>query len=181
MIGAVVLDIGNVLMGWDPHGFYDRRIGPERRARLFAEVPLEAMNLRVDLGARFGETVEAEAEAHPEWRDEILLWRDEWLGMTWEMPEFGGAAAGGAGDGDAGLRADQLRGRDAEDRRGGLSVPRRVRRAGGLGRARHLQARRRIYAAVEALGVPPERLLYADDNAANVAAAAARGLADAPL
>ena len=29
-IGAVVFDIGNVLLRWDPEGFYDRVIGPER-------------------------------------------------------------------------------------------------------------------------------------------------------
>jgi 2-haloacid dehalogenase len=39
-IEAVVFDIGNVLVHWDPDGFYDRVIGPERRARLFAEVDL---------------------------------------------------------------------------------------------------------------------------------------------
>ncbi len=50
---AVVYDIGRVLIHWDPRGFYDRVIGPEARARLFAEVDLDGMNIRVDNGSYF--------------------------------------------------------------------------------------------------------------------------------
>ena len=49
---AVVFDIGNVLVGWDPEATFDRAIGPQARARLFAEVDLAAMNLEVDRGRR---------------------------------------------------------------------------------------------------------------------------------
>ena len=52
-IEAVVFDIGRVLIHWDPEGFYDRVIGQDRRRALFAEVDLERMNLRVDLGDPF--------------------------------------------------------------------------------------------------------------------------------
>jgi 2-haloacid dehalogenase len=76
---AVVLDIGNVLVEWDPPRFYDREIGPERRRALFAAVDLDGMNAAVDLGAPFAGTVEACARANPEWRREILMWRDRWI------------------------------------------------------------------------------------------------------
>jgi 2-haloacid dehalogenase len=176
MIDAVVLDIGNVLMGWDPEGFYDNKIGPERRTRLFAEVPLVEMNHRIDLGAPLRKTVEQVAEAHPDWHDEIMLWNDEWLGMTapdhprsvalmrairskgvpvWALTNFG---------------IETLALADAEypflsefDRRivsGELGV---------------CKPSAEIYEAVEAQGVNPGNLLYTDDNAANIEAAAGRG------
>lgn len=79
---AVVFDIGNVLIEWDPERFYDRLIGPQRRRALFAEVDLEGMNRRLDLGAPFRETVESLARQHPEWAAEIMAWHDNWLDMA---------------------------------------------------------------------------------------------------
>jgi 2-haloacid dehalogenase len=176
MIDAIVLDIGNVLIGWDPEAFYDRMIGQERRARLFEEVPLVDMNRRIDLGAPFLKTVTKMAEAHPAWHDEVMLWHDDWLGMTapgdartvalmrairaknipvWALSNFG---------------IETLAIADVEypfltefDRRivsGELGVT---------------KPDPEIYEAVEAQGVIPEHLLYADDNQANVDAASERG------
>jgi 2-haloacid dehalogenase len=176
MIDAVILDIGNVLIRWDPEGFYDRRIGSDRRARLFDEVPLVEMNEGIDLGAPFLKTVTKTAEAHPGWHDEIMLWHDDWLGMTapgdprmvammralrakgvpvWALSNFG---------------IETLALADVEypiltefDRRivsGELGV---------------MKPDPEIYGAVEAQGVDPEHLLYTDDNPANVSAAEVRG------
>lgn len=176
MIDAAVFDIGNVLIGWDPEGFYDRRIGPERRARLFDEVPLVEMNRQIDLGSPFLKTVTKTADAHPSWRDEVMLWHDDWIGMTspgdprvvalmrairvkgipvWALSNFG---------------IETLALADAEypflaefDRRivsGELGV---------------MKPDPEIYEAVEAQGVDPERLLYTDDNEANIDAALERG------
>ncbi|WP_299966412.1 HAD family phosphatase [uncultured Roseobacter sp.] len=79
---AVIFDIGNVLIEWNPERFYDAEIGAARRRRLFADVDLHAMNERIDLGADFRDTIYAEAERHPGWRDEIRLWHDRWIEMT---------------------------------------------------------------------------------------------------
>ena len=176
MIDAVVLDIGNVLIRWDPEGFYDRRIGRERRQRLFAEVPLAEMNREIDRGAPFLETVTGTAEAYPGWHDEIMLWHDEWLGMTapdkprsvelmravrakgvpvWALSNFG---------------IETLKLADAAYPFLGEFDRRMV--SGELGVCKPEPA---IYEAVEAQGVAPERLLFADDSDANVAAAAGRG------
>ncbi len=81
-IKAVVFDIGNVLIGWDPEGFYDGVIGEGQRRKLFAEVDLDGMNERVDLGDDFKEAVYAKADEHPEWQDEIRLWHDRWIEMA---------------------------------------------------------------------------------------------------
>ncbi len=80
-IKAVVFDIGNVLVGWQPARVYDEFIGPERRRALFEAVDLEAMNARVDRGAALGDSVEALCEAHPDWAAEIRIWHDHWDAM----------------------------------------------------------------------------------------------------
>lgn len=77
-IQAVVFDIGNVLLGWQPERVFDRLIGSERRAVLFSEVDLRGMNLRVDRGALLSESVAAMRKAHPDWAEEIQLWHDHW-------------------------------------------------------------------------------------------------------
>ncbi|UWQ21742.1 HAD family phosphatase [Jannaschia sp. W003] len=84
MSGAsiVVFDIGNVLIEWNPEAWFDRRIGPERRRAMFAEVDLHGMNDRVDLGEGFRDIIYATAEAHPAWRDEVRLWHDHWIELA---------------------------------------------------------------------------------------------------
>ena len=79
---AVVFDIGNVLIHWDPIPVYDRLIGAERRQALFDAVDLFEMNARVDLGAPIGDLVQATASAHPDWHDEIMLWQKHWMDMA---------------------------------------------------------------------------------------------------
>ena len=81
-IEAVVFDIGRVLIHWDPEGFYDREIGQDRRRALFAEVDLERMNLRVDLGDPFAGSVYQLADENPLYRDEIRYWHDRWIDMA---------------------------------------------------------------------------------------------------
>ena len=78
-IEAVVFDIGNVLIKWDPERFYDARLGPEARKRLFAEVPLHQMNLGLDRGDPFRASVYDLAEQHPDWAEEVRHWHDSWL------------------------------------------------------------------------------------------------------
>ena len=64
-VEAVIFDIGNVLAGWQPEAFYDREIGEARRRALFAEVDLVGMNLAIDAGALFRETIYDLAERNP--------------------------------------------------------------------------------------------------------------------
>ena len=79
---AVVFDIGNVLIEWQPERFYDSVIGEDRRRAMFAEVDLHGMNDLVDSGQHFTDTVYAAAEANPAWRDEIRMWHDRWIEMA---------------------------------------------------------------------------------------------------
>jgi 2-haloacid dehalogenase len=81
-VSAVIFDIGNVLIEWQPERFFDSIIGPERRAAMFAAVDLHGMNDAVDRGANFHDTVYATADANPQWRAEIQLWHDRWVDMA---------------------------------------------------------------------------------------------------
>lgn len=78
-ITAVVFDVGNVLIQWQPEIYYDRVFGESRREALFNALDLHAMNEQVDLGAPWKDTVYGFAEANPEWREEILHWHDHWI------------------------------------------------------------------------------------------------------
>ena len=79
---AVVFDIGNVLIEWQPERFYDAVIGATRRRAMFDAVDLHAMNDAVDRGENFRDTIYATADATPEWRDEIRMWHDRWIEMA---------------------------------------------------------------------------------------------------
>ena len=81
-IKAVVFDIGNVLIEWQPERFYDSVIGETLRRDMFASVDLHAMNDKVDLGHHFTETIYATAEEYPDWRAEIRMWHDRWIEMA---------------------------------------------------------------------------------------------------
>ena len=81
-VQAVVFDIGNVLIEWNPERFYDATLGEERRRAMFEAVPILAMNERVDLGAVWAEEVAALAERHPDWAEPISHWHHRWIEMA---------------------------------------------------------------------------------------------------
>ncbi|MFK7751656.1 MAG: HAD family hydrolase [Sedimentitalea sp.] len=81
-VNAVIFDIGNVLIEWQPEQFYDREIGEARRRAMFDAVDLRAMNDKVDLGQDFTSTIYAAADQNPEWRAEIRMWHDRWIEMA---------------------------------------------------------------------------------------------------
>ena len=82
MIQAVVFDIGNVLIEWNPERYYDRAIGQKRRREMFDAVDLHAINEKVDAGAHFTETMYAAADDYPQFGAEIRMWHDNWLEMA---------------------------------------------------------------------------------------------------
>ncbi|MDA7423567.1 HAD family hydrolase [Thalassococcus lentus] len=79
---AVIFDVGNVLIEWQPERFFDSQIGEDRRRAMFAEVDLHGMNDLVDRGHDFKTTIYDWAEKYPEWRAEIRMWHDKWLEMA---------------------------------------------------------------------------------------------------
>ncbi len=78
-IQAVVLDIGNVLIEWQPERFFDAKIGETRRREMFAAIDLHGVNDEVDRGGNFRDLIYAAADANPAWRDEVRMWHDNWI------------------------------------------------------------------------------------------------------
>lgn len=174
---AIVHDIGRVLIHWDPQGFYDREIGPEARARLFAEVDLEGMNLSIDNGAPWRETVHATAEIHPEWAGAIRLWHARWLEMASPAIDHSVRL----------MRALRARGVPV------YALTNFGRESFAFARTRYdffnefdgmvvsgehgvMKPAPRIYELVEEMtGLAGDALLFVDDNEDNIAAALARG------
>lgn len=176
-ISAVVFDIGNVLIEWQPERHYDARIGAARRRAMFEAVDLHFMNELVDRGAPLRETVYDTAETYPEWRDEIRMWHDEWLSMA--SPPIDRSVRL--------LRALKTRGvpvfalsnfgwdifEFAETQYPFLTE---FDRQFISGRMKVTKPSARIYEMLEAeCGLAPQTLLFADDRAENIAAAEARG------
>ncbi|TMV11307.1 HAD family hydrolase [Arenibacterium halophilum] len=174
---AVVFDIGNVLIEWQPERFYDSRIGVDRRRAMFAEVDLHGMNDRVDLGGNFRGTIYDMAEATPAWRDEIRMWHDHWIEMASPVidhsvrlmralqargvPVFSLTNFGIGSYDHAATFYPFLREFDRDFISGHMGV---------------IKPDPEIYRRLEETsGIAPDALLFTDDRADNIAMAASRG------
>jgi 2-haloacid dehalogenase len=81
-IHAVIFDIGNVLIEWQPERYYDAVIGKDRCRAMFASVDLHGMNDEIDRGGDFKQVIYDTAERYPAFRDEIRMWHDNWLDLA---------------------------------------------------------------------------------------------------
>lgn len=177
MVKAVIFDIGNVLIGWQPEAYFDSTIGPDRRRAMFAAVDLHGMNDRVDLGEGFRDVIYEVAETYPEWRAEIRDWHDSWIKMAAPaidhsvrlmralrargVPVFSLTNFGVESYTYAATHYDFLNEFDRDFISGHMRV---------------IKPDVRIYEMVEdASGLSGPDLIFADDRADNIAAAAARG------
>ncbi|WP_299285205.1 HAD-IA family hydrolase [uncultured Tateyamaria sp.] len=176
-IKAVVFDIGNVLIEWNPERFYDSTIGEDRRRAMFDAVDLHAMNDKVDLGHHFTDTIYATAEQYPDWRAEIRMWHDRWIEMAApvidhsvrlmaalqakDIPVFSLTNFGIQSYDYAAMHYPFLRQFDRDFISGHMQV---------------IKPDPTIYEMLEtASGLSGDALIFADDRADNIAAAGARG------
>ncbi|MGJ8624977.1 MAG: HAD family hydrolase [Yoonia sp.] len=81
-VKAVVFDIGNVLIEWQPERFFDQAIGVDRRQAFFDAIDLHGMNDRVDRGETFRDVIDETIGTHPDWADELTMWHDRWINMA---------------------------------------------------------------------------------------------------
>jgi 2-haloacid dehalogenase len=174
---AVIFDIGNVLTRWQPEAFYDRVIGEDRRRALFAEVDLHRMNDIVDEGALFRETIYDWADRTPHWRAEIRMWYDRWIELA--SPRIEGAIALQRALRAKGVPVFALTNfgkysfEEALPKMDFLTDFDRLYVSGRMG---VIKPDPRIYEMVEDdCGLPPSSLLFTDDRADNITAAARRG------
>lgn len=176
-IEAVIFDIGNVLIEWQPERFYDAVVGEARRKEIFSTVDLHDMNNKVDLGHPFRETIYETAEAHPGFRNDIRMWHDRWIEMATPVIDHSVSL----------LRALRTKGMPvfaltnfgiesfdfAETHYSFLGEFDRRYISGHMKR---VKPDPEIYAMVEDdCGLAPESLLFADDRPENITAAEARG------
>jgi 2-haloacid dehalogenase len=166
-----------VLIEWDPERFYGRTLGEEQARAFFAEVPIHAMNERVDLGAPWQESVAALAAAHPPWAEAISHWHHRWIEMA--SPTIPGSVRL--------LQSLRRRGvpvfaltnfgvETFEQARTHYPFFDEFDHAFVSGRLRLAKPDPRIYEAVErGTGMAPRDLLFTDDKPENLEAAAARG------
>lgn len=174
---AVIFDIGNVLIEWQPERYYDAVIGADRRRAMFSEVDLHGMNDLVDRGHDFRDTIYGWADKYPEWRSEIRMWHDNWLDIA--QPEIPHSVRL--------MRSLQARGVPVFALTNFgigtweiacpvfpfLSEFDRPYVSGYMGVTKPAP---RIYEMVEQdCGLAPQALLFADDRAENIEAAARRG------
>lgn len=174
---AVVFDIGNVLIEWNPERVYDRVIGVERRKAMFEAVDLHGMNDQVDRGQNWYDAVSECAAQNPDWYDEIMMWHERWLEMASPaidhsvrllralrskgVPVFALS--------NFGIQTFEIGEREYPF----LEEFDRRYISGHMG---EVKPEPEIYRMLEDdCGVAPTALLFADDRADNIAAAAARG------
>lgn len=76
---AVVFDVGNVLIRWDPRVLYRDLIpDADRLAWFMANVCTAAWNVEQDRGRPWADAVAVLVEAHPEWEREIRAFDERW-------------------------------------------------------------------------------------------------------
>ncbi|MGH1367850.1 MAG: HAD family hydrolase [Maritimibacter sp.] len=174
---AVIFDIGNVLITWQPEARFDAIIGAEKRKEMFAAVDLHHMNEMVDRGGDFQQVIYDTADRYPQFRNEIRMWHDNWLDLASPVIEHSvhllyalknkGVlvfALSNFGIGSFALSEQQHAFLKAFDRRyisGHMGVT---------------KPDARIYEKVEAdCNIAPKDLLFTDDRRENIDAAKARG------
>ncbi len=177
MIEAVIFDIGNVLIEWQPEVYFNRHYGPARREALFKAVDLHGMNDRVDKGENFHTVLRETEVAYPEFAQEIRDWHDNWIKLASPViplsvhlmralkvkgvPVFALTNFGVETFAEATAIYTFLNEFDHAYVSGHMGV---------------IKPDPRIYEMVEAhCGIDPIHLLFTDDRVDNVAAARARG------
>ena len=176
-INAVIFDIGNVLIEWQPERYYDQIIGEQRRRAMFAEVDLHGMNDLVDQGHHFTDTIYDWAEKYPDWRDEIRMWHDKWIELA--SPEIPQSVRLQRALRKRSVPVFALTNFGVQNFDYATTVYPFLNEFDRLyvsGRMQMVKPHAPIYEAVERdCGLDPATLLFADDRIDNINAAQARG------
>lgn len=179
-LGAVVFDLGGVLIDWNPRHLYRSLFDGDEAAmeRFLAEVCTPAWNAQLDTGRSWREAVGALADRYPEQRDLITAYDDRWDEMLGGPIE--GTVAVLADLRRAGVRVAALSNWSAE------KFPVALSRFAFLGWFDTIvisgdvginKPDPRIYRHLfEQTGLDPGSCVFVDDSTANVAAAAALGM-----
>ena len=178
MPSAVLWDVGNVMLRWNPRTLY-AKIFPDSAEcdRFLAEICTMAWHAPSDMGVTFADNCAALTRQHPHHAAEIDAWRSRW----WEMfsgpiPETEAVIeelhAGG-------VPQYVLSNMSHETFEGTIAMSPAFARMAGLVISGHegvMKPDPAIFAIVcERSGLSPCDLLFVDDSAGNIAAAQALG------
>ena len=77
-VAAVVFDLGNVLITWDPHPAIAKAVGAEQATRFLADenFGFMAWNHQQDAGRSWDEGEQAAVRSHPHWEPAIRAYRE---------------------------------------------------------------------------------------------------------
>ncbi|GAA6164323.1 HAD family phosphatase [Pelagimonas sp. KU-00592-HH] len=176
-IDAVIFDIGNVLIEWQPENFYDRTIGADRRKAFFAATDMHKHHEQVDAGVPLLEMVETVVALHPDWEAEIRMWHDNWNDLAAPAIPHSVRLLDALNRNNVPVFALTNFGWDNfPTSQQAFPFLKTFAREYVSGRLQMIKPDPRIYEHVEQdCGIAPDRLLFADDRADNIKAAAARG------
>jgi 2-haloacid dehalogenase len=178
-VGAVVFDLGGVLFDWNPRHLYRRVFDGDEIAmeRFLAAVCTPAWNLGLDRGRSFEEAIGTLRQEHPAEAERITAYRERWIEMiggtipgTPEILEELDAAG-------VPLYALSNIARESFDKlRAKFPLMQRFRGALVSGDERVIKPDPRIFQLLaERFTLTPERALFIDDVAENVAGAESVG------
>jgi 2-haloacid dehalogenase len=176
-VQAVIFDIGNVLVEWQPERYFDRVYGAERCQRMFAEVDLHGMNLMLDSGADWQSTVYDWADRYPEWDREIRDWYDNWIQLAAPLiPQSLRQMRALKRKGVPVFALTNFGAQSFAYAQGEYVFLSEFDRAYVSGRMKLIKPDPAIYEAVEVdCGLAPQSLFFTDDRLENIEAAKARG------
>jgi len=178
-VRAVIWDIGNVLVRWDPRHLYEPHFDDKDELEYFlTHIVSPAWNLEQDRGRTFAEAVAMLSKEHPHYADLIELFDSQWINTL-----------GGEIEGCVEL-VHELRGRgvplfaitnfSAEKWRvfcAAYDFTRHLEDVVVSGEEGLLKPDPRIFKlALERFALAPEQAVFIDDRAENVEAARAHGI-----
>ena len=176
---AVVFDLGNVLIGWDPHPAVAAAMGPDEATRFMSadDFDFSAYNHEQDLGRPWDEAEAALSRSHPHWHEHAIAYRTH---FDLSLSELGDNVAVLRDLHGAGVRLHALTNWSQE------LFPRALERFDFLqlfetivvsGEERVAKPDAQVFALLERrIGQPLTDCVFIDDNPKNVEAARAAGL-----
>jgi len=177
-VRGVVFDVGNVIVRWDPRTLYSKIFpDPDERDWFLANVCTMAWHIRHDAGVSFAENRRELVGRFPEHEAAIRAWRERW----WEMfsgpiPETEAAIEDLAARGAPMFGLSNM---SAETVEGTAAMSPAFARLTALivsGREGLMKPDPRIFElTARRAGLAPAELLFVDDSATNISAAAAVG------
>lgn len=82
MIDALLFDLGNVLIRWDPRNHYAERFATAAEMEAFlADVASNAWNHEMDLGKPFAQAIAERSALHPDHAELLAEWQSHWERM----------------------------------------------------------------------------------------------------